>query len=263
MRPAFIAAAALACAGCSTVKVASLRDARVLPAGEQEFSLEASTTGPLQEAIGSRARASHPEVAKLSDTLGFTGPDRGTGESEPGHAGFSYARGLGNGWEAHGGLNLPVLRAGSYLGDVGVKKRLAEWPRTLLSAYGRAAAGYVVEDFTVYVADGALTDHDYRGEAQSTEADLALIGQFRKSENLSFYLSSGPTAGLIRWELLDRDGGTLRQGSAPLLGWKNHVGFAMEFRRYELMVEASLNVYDEGVTAGLGVRQSWKAGFKR
>lgn len=248
--------------GCSTIKVASLRDARVLPRGEQEFSLEFSGTGRLETLVADRARDGQPEVGLLADTLGFTGADRGSADGEAVQAGFSYARGFGDGWEAHGGLIVPVLRTGPYLGDLGLKKRLAEGDRTLLSGYGRVAGGFVSSTIPVTFADRPYADHDYQGEARSAEIDLALIGQWRKTQTVSFYASSGPTTGMILWSLEDLSPGPYREGTVLLQGWKNHVGFAIEFRRFELLGEASVNLYDHGTVTAVGFRQSWKAGRK-
>ncbi len=259
----FILFCGLLLAGCSTLKTASLRDAAVLAEGSQEFSLEASGTEELGLTLALLERDRDPDLGRLADSLMYTGPNARE-HAEGVLWGFSYARGLGDGWEVHGGLNLPLLRGGAWVGDIGAKKRLYTGERTLVSGYGRAGLGYTGSDFTV-ATDAGVKENGYRAEASTAEGELALIAQWRATQRLSFYANAGPSAATIRWSLEDRSPHPVdyREGTTTTLGIKNRLGFVVEFEHSEVLGELGLSVFDRGMVPSLGIRQAWKTGWKQ
>ena len=267
MRARILGAAGLilmATTGCSTLKTASLRDASVLPAGGEEFSFEASGTEHMPKTVALLARDDEPAIGRIADSLGYTGAD--LRDHEDGFLwGFSYARGFGGGWEAHGGLNLPILRGGPWLGDLGLKKRLSTGGKFLLSGYGRIGLGASEGDFTVFDRQGSTQDGEYHADAVSAEADLAMIGQWRRSQNVSFYFNIGPSAAAVRWSLEDGapSPAPYREGTVTTFGLKNRFGFVVEFQHYEVLAELGLAIYDRGLVPSIGIRQAWKADWKQ
>jgi hypothetical protein len=105
--------------GCSTLKTASLHDARILDQGKWEFTEETSVTASISKAVLRQAERDNPNVGPIVDSVRDTLPDSRIGGllSEIG-----IARGMSGGWEWNAALGASF---GGTMLEAGLKKRIA------------------------------------------------------------------------------------------------------------------------------------------
>lgn len=255
--PAYAAlAAALATTGCTSLKLSSLHDARILPAGGMAVSAELATAASVERAIVVSARGD-----TVLDGIRADGEYRHADGGAIPMVGANFARGLGNGWEFNAGGDLALLGIGSLVLDAGIKKRVYENPRLLLTAYARGAIGSAPNN--VSWDTGAGDDRVFTLEAQTFELDAQALALVRIWPRLSFYLNAGPSVGNAKYDLDERDGGLEFGNDVGFYGAKTHLGLVLETKRFELAGEIGNHFMSYGYAPSLGVRATVKSGWLR
>jgi hypothetical protein len=251
--------------GCSNLKTAGMRDARVLDRGKWEFTLESSSTASVSRAVLRAAERENPDVSPIVDSSRKDIPATGMG-------GLMFVlgmgRGMAGGWEWNAALGFPP---GGSLLDAGLKKRVYDRNGILLAGYARLAAGSSAEDFGITdwnillpTAPGA---HGMRLESESLEGDLALLSLYRVRPWFSVYCNLGATAGSVNYHIRDISDSTAAvpaaDGDVSIYGLKNHLGLVLEWKRVEWVLEPGIALYGHATVPSIGTRITFKNGMKK
>lgn len=251
--------------GCSSLKSAGMRDARVLDQGKWEFTEETSSTASIPNAVLRRAARENPDAGPIMDSF----PDsilysRGSGII----SGIGIARGMAGGWEWNAAMGGFIESA---MLEAGLKKRVYDHGPFMLTGYGRLAAGRAVNrwgknPFLLFIPTAPET----RGmdlETDSFEADLSVFSLYRVQSWLSVYYNAGATLGSITYHIEDTSDSTAAiptaDGDVGIYGMKNHLGVVLEWKYVELAVEPGIVFYVHGMVPSLGGRITFKNGMKK
>jgi hypothetical protein len=253
--------ATLAC-GCSTLKTASLRDARLLKQGESEITGELSPTLSIERATWRLASREDATVRAIYDSLRDS---IGPGRNGMPVFGFGFAHGLAGGWELSAGLGSGVIPSGAVLAEAGLKKRLYANRYLAFAAFTRVAVGRAGNTLEYHWPDSnSIREERFSLGSKSLEGDAVLLALVRPFRRLSLYYNVGATAGALSYDLEHLADTTdwRAEGYVNLWGTKHHVGLVLEFESLELVVEQGFLFYERGFVPSLGVRFSFKDGFK-
>lgn len=252
--------------GCSSIKTAGMRDARVLQQGKWEFTYENSTTASIPDAVLRRAARENPHVGPIIDSF----PDSTLYALPSGFmAGFGIARGLAGGWEWNAAMGGFIE---SSMLEAGLKKRVYDHGPFMLTGYGRLAVGSAMNrwgynPFLIFVPTSGSPTRGMDLETDSFEADLSLFSLYRVQSWLSVYYNAGLTAGNITYRIKDTSDSTAAvptaDGDVDIYGMKNHVGLALEWKYVELAVEQGIVFYGHGMVPSFGTRITFKNGMKK
>ena len=249
-------AACLAC-GCTTLKMASLHDARVLKEGDFAISLQGASAASVQRALLVAGHGQDSILALAHDSSDYSHSyDAG---ADP-MVGINFARGMGGGWELNGGVDVSPLGPGCVMVDLGLKKRLYANPRLLLTGYGRLALGST-PNLLEWRHPITLQNHVFSLETQTVEADAQLMSLVRIFPRLSWYLNAGPTAGNISYVLEENSSDAKFQGDVPVYGVKTHMGLVFEAKWFEMAGEWGAHFLNYGYVPSLGLRAAFKTGW--
>lgn len=255
-----LGAALLLCA-CSSLKTASLRDARILKPGASEVAAELSASGPIERATLKLAARHYPDLKALCDSLDVQRP---AGKTDLPLFGAYFSHGLGHGLEFNVGASTSLTPGGALLVDAGLKKRLYAGGRFALAAYARLAGGMARNFISYGAADSAGGYPSFILGSRSLEGDLAVLTLVRILPRLSCYYNAGLAGGGLSYSFkneLDTTAGR-EQGYVALLGMTHHIGVALEFKGTEIALEQGFLFYNHGYVPSLGMRVSLKDGWK-
>ena len=252
-------AAALCLCACSSLKMSSLQDARVLPKGGIAFSGEFTSAFLEDRALlaGGRARDSVLADAWRHDTSA-----RYFVVSAIPLAGASLAFGPGAGWEFGVGGDMALLAEASWTADAYAKKRVyADGGGRFATLFARGSIGssngYL--DFTD--RQGGFRHYRYVSATSGLDVQAMYLG--RLARKLGYYVNAGPSIGNFRYVLEGRNAQPDRDGDFPLYGFRLHGGMVFELRHFELAWETGMQIFNYGMTPSLGVRAAFKNDWRR
>jgi hypothetical protein len=253
-------AAALLLSACSSLKMASLQDARVLPEGGFAFSGEIASAYYQDHALlqAGRTRDTALAYAWKHDTTA-----RYYHLSLIPMIGASFAFGTGGGWELGLGGDIAPFGEDSWTLDGYAKKRVyADGDGGFVTLFSHASFGGAVGYLNPYNSFLDQTS-DYRYETHTAGIDFQAMYLGRLARKLGYYLNAGPSVGTIGYELQGRDGRPDRNGTLPIYGFRLHAGMVFELRVFELAWETGLQAFNYGMTPSLGVRVGFKSDWRR
>jgi hypothetical protein len=238
--------------GCSSLKMASLQDARVLPEGGFAFSGEIASAYYENNALlrVGRSRDSVLADAWKRDTSAYYSL------SLVPMLGVSFAFGAGGGWELGFGGDVAPLGEESWAMDAYVKKRVYSGEGNFVTLFTRGSFGHSVGYLDPY--GSGLYKSDYRYTTQTVGLDFQALYLGRLARKLGYYLNAGPSVGKLGYALEGRDGRADRSGTLPIYGFRGHAGLVFELNHFELAWETGLQAFNYGMTPSLGVRVAFK-----
>jgi hypothetical protein len=255
---AFAAVSALC--GCSSLKMASLQDARVLPPGGFAISGEVASAYSQDHALIVAGRKSDTAIGNEWER--DTSFRYNTLQLVP-MAGTSFAFGAGGGWELGFGGDIAPFGEESWSLDAYAKKRVYAGDGRFLTLFTRGSFGNSVGYLDA--ASGILLDitSGYRYVTHTSGLDFQAMYLGRLARKLGYYCNAGPYLGMIAYELQGRGGRPDQSGSVGIYGLRTHVGMVFELRHFELAWETGLQVFNFGMTPSLGVRAAFKNDWRR
>lgn len=263
MRPLTALCAALAAAsalcGCSSLKMASMQDARVLPAGGFAVSGEVVSGFYQDHALIAAGREADTAFSNAWD--GDTTSRYYILSLVP-MVGSSFSFGTGGGWELGFGADIAPFGEESWALDSYAKKRVYAGDGGFLTLFARGSFGHSVG----YLEGGGFfTDYvsAYRYVTRTTGLDLQAMYLGRLARKLGYYVNLGPSLGAIGYELQGREGRPDRSGTLDVYGVRAHLGMVFELRVFELAWETGLQAFNYGMTPSLGVRVAFKNDWRR
>jgi hypothetical protein len=252
------AAALSAFCGCSSLKMASMQDARVLPSGGFAVSGEVVTAYYQDNALLGAGRNEDTVLARAWQE--DDGARYYTVSLVP-MIGANMAFGTGGGWELGFGADIAPFGEESWALDGYVKKRLYAGDGRFLTLFARGGFGNSIGYLDL--DGGSYYKSDYRYESRTTGFDLQAMYLSRIASKLGYYFNAGPSLGSIGYELHGRDGRPDESGSLPVYGFRVHTGFVFELHMFELAWEAGWQTFNYGTTPSAGVRAAFKTDWRR